>query len=350
MKRWFVIAIMAVGIAATAQNSHLEVGINGAWMAPNGFSMLEYSAYGAGVEATWLWHTSGNEYWKQWRRYPSFGARASFEYVPDGVAGSRIGLVGIMRAPLWGRLDYNVGVGFSAFNRSRFITHDPDNIFISSLLCCLIDIGFCYNLGERVVLSASFVHSSNGNMVRPNKGLNFMQLGVAARIGKDGAYGGTTQRQASYIPFFYRHEVGFTLSPGGSMSRHTSQKGFFFDYDVSLNYCYYLVPLISVGATVDLWYNGSHDWQREVYHDPYPVPVYVGMMGTVEGHWGPLSIKAGIGPQLLVSSFVTIPIYERVGIYYNWGDNYVGVAINAHAAKAEFIEWSYGRRFPVDKR
>ena len=54
-----------------------------------------------------------------------------------------------------------------------------------------------------------------------------------------------------------------------------------------------------------------------------------------------------MGPQLIVSSFVTIPIYERLGAYYNWGSNYVGVAVNAHAAKAEFIEWSYGRRFPI---
>ena len=346
MKRLALILLLALFIPVSAQNSHWEVGLNSGWMSPNGFSMLDYAAFGAGVDVAWLWQTPGNTYWMQWRRQPSFGLKGSFEYVPDGIAGSRIGLVGLLRAPLWGRLDYNIGIGLSAFNRTRYIIHDQDNIFISSLLCCLIDIGFVYNIGERLQLSASFVHSSNGNLVRPNKGLNFMQLGFAARLG-EGYKGPVTREGIGYVPFFNRHEVGFTLSPGGSMSRHTFQPGFFFDYDISLNYCYYIVPLISVGATVDLWYNGSHDWQREVYHDPYPVPMYVGMMGTIEGHWGALSIKAGVGPQLFVSSFVTIPIYERLGAYYNWGSNYVGVAVNAHAAKAEFIEWSYGRRFPI---
>ena len=50
---------------------------------------------------------------------------------------------------------------------------------------------------------------------------------------------------------------------------------------------------------------------------------------------------------IVVSPQVTIPFYERVGAYYNFGNNYRGVAVNAHGGRVEFIEWTYGRRFPV---
>ena len=45
---------------------------------------------------------------------------------------------------------------------------------------------------------------------------------------------------------------------------------------------------------------------------------------------------------------MTTPFYERSGAYYNFGKNYVGVAVNAHGGRVEFIEWTYGRRFGID--
>ena len=71
-------------------------------------------------------------------------------------------------------------------------------------------------------------------------------------------------------------------------------------------------------------------------------------MAMMEFFWGPLSIKAGAGPVLLCSPQVTTPFYERAGAYYNFGKNYVGVAVNAHGGRVEFIEWTYGRRFGID--
>ena len=45
-----------------------------------------------------------------------------------------------------------------------------------------------------------------------------------------------------------------------------------------------------------------------------------------------------------------MPVYERLGVYYNFGNNYAGIGINAHGGQAEFIEWSYGRRIPLSKK
>lgn len=342
-------ALMLAVAAAAAQGSHWEFGLNGGMLNSNDFMVRKYSTATLGLDVAWLSHTSGDSSLR-WSRYPEFGVRASFAAIPGGIAGNRFGAVGLIRVPFSRRLSYGIGVGLSAYTKPRYITHNPENIYISSLLCCLIDIGLTYRVNDRLNLTGSLLHSSNGNLVRPNKGLNFLQLGMAYRIGDvERISDWPDGREGIVCVPAYRHELGFTLSPGLCMSRHMCQYGVFFAYDVSLNYLYRLTCQTFVGGTVDLWYNCSHTWQREVYHDPYPMPVYLNAMVVVEERWGPVSLKAGAGVPLLKSSFVDIPIYERVGVYYNWGRNYVGVAVNAHAAKAEFIEWSYGHRIPIGK-
>lgn len=351
MKRLALVIVMALAATAAAQEWHWELGVNGSWVTPNGFNMIDNSEWAGGIDVAYARRIVGNDYGSMWRRFPTVGVRASFEFIPNGISGSRLGLAGVLRAPLWGRLDYSLAAGLSAFTRPRCITHDTANIFISSLLCCLIDVGLVYNISNRVALTASFLHSSNGNFVFPNKGLNFLQMGLMCKLGPTDNIGseGNPRDNIGHVPFFVRHEVGFTLSPGFAMSRHLGQEGLFFDYDISLNYRYYLNPIIATGVTVDLWYNGSH-WQQLVWRDePYYVPMYISAMLTLEGHWGPISIGGGVGVPLVASSLVDIPMYERLGVYYNWGNNLVGVAINAHGIKAEFIEWSYGRRFPITR-
>ena len=127
------------------------------------------------------------------------------------------------------------------------------------------------------------------------------------------------------------------------------QRGLFFCYDLAINYEYHATPVFAYGATVDLWYNFSHPWQLPRYHDNYTFPMYVSAQAFVEGFWGPLSIKAGIGPVLAASSRVLVPVYERLAAYYNFGHHYVGIGINAHLGQAEYIEWSYGFRLPLGK-
>ena len=342
-------AILLAATAAFAQGSHWELGLNAGYLNSNDFKVKEYSTATFGLDVAWMSHTSGDSSW-WWERYPMFGVRASFAAIPDGIAGHRFGVVGLIRVPMTRRLAYNIGLGLSAYTEPRWITHNKENIYISSLLCCLIDLGLTYRLSDHIHLSGSLLHSSNGNMVRPNKGLNFLQLGMAYSLGDiDRIVDWHDSRKDKGCGPTYNHEVGFTLSSGLSMSRHMCQYGIFYDYDVSLNYLYRLTCNTSVGGTVDLWYNCSHTWQRQVYNDPYPIPMYVSAMFVLEQRWGPVSLKGGVGASLIASSFVDIPIYERAGVYYNWGRNYVGVAVNAHAAKAEFIEWSYGRRFPIHR-
>ena len=316
------------------------------YMTPNNFNMLEYSAWTVGGEVTWWSQVVKDEWWVQRRGNPAFGVRASFAAIPQGIAGHRIGLVGLVKAPLIGRLDYHIGVGLSGYTKSQYFTKDPENIFISTLLSCLIDVGFDYTLSERLSLSAALLHSSNGMLNRPNKGLNFLQAGLSMTLGEKKAIPEKVwiEKPSEYT----RHEIGFTLSGGTAVSRDTFVvEAYYPCYDISLNYQYYIDPVFAVGGTLDFWYNGTHNAVARRYLEDRPFPCYVSALGYVEGFWGPLSIKAGIGPVLIAPPRVNIRFYERVGVYYNFGQNYLGVALNAHAGVIEFIEWSYGRRFKI---
>lgn len=311
-------------------------------MTPNNFNMPEYSAWTVGGDVAWWYRCEGDEWWVQRRKNPQFGLKTSFAYIPNSISGHRIGLAGIIKAPLFGKLDYHIGVGFSAYTLSKYFTHDEENIFITTLLSCLIDVGFDYHMTDRLAATFSFLHSSNGMLNRPNKGLNYLQLGLGYSIGNLGK--NTFGEKTIPKPGFSRTELNIAFQGGLTVSRDMLVDGYYPCYDLSLNYQYYLDPVVALGGTLDFWYNGSHSEFMKIYKMDYSIPCYISTLGYIEGFWGPVSIKAGIGPVLLASPCVYINFYERVGVYYNFGNNYVGVALNAHAGMIEFIEWCYGIR------
>ncbi|MBR1550161.1 MAG: acyloxyacyl hydrolase [Bacteroidales bacterium] len=356
MNRLLLFLLLAIPLGISAQDttlslshSHWQLGINASYAMPNNFDMMEYSRGTFGFDVTWFSRQSGNEYWRLRKHYPAFGIRGSFACIPNAIYGHRFGLAGIVQAPLGRLLDYHIGLGLSSYTRPQSITHDPDNIFISSVVNCLIDVGFDLRLGDRYLLSASLLHSSNGMLLFPNKGLNFLQFGAAVKLGNE--YERTLDWQhsrnlidtATLIP----PEFSIAFSPGTVMSRDTTFPGYYFCYDLALTYQRYASPTFAYGATIDFWYNFVDHEQLQYERSPYTLPVYLSALGTMEFFWGPLSIKAGIGFSIVSSPQVSTPLYERVGAYYNLRRVFLGVGINAHGGRIEFIEWTLGYRFPL---
>ena len=129
------------------------------------------------------------------------------------------------------------------------------------------------------------------------------------------------------------------------MARDSLMDGYYPCYDLSIYFQQYKSSVFAFGGAVDLWFNGS-DWNH-IRRDEsaYRIPLYLSGMGVMEFFWGPLSLKTGLGLVVVSSNQVTIPFYERVGVYYNTGRNFMGVALNAHGGRIEFIEWTFGWRF-----
>lgn len=357
----FVALLVLAGPCALAQH-RLVAGLGASVMMANNFNMPEYNQSTMDVELGWFYRTDGSQEWQRLRKKPSFGLKASFGYIPQGIAGHRFGLVGMVKAPLWKRLEYGIGLGISTYTKPYCLTHDPENIFISSIISCLIDVELGFRITDGLSITAAMLHTSNGNLYLPNKGFNFFRLGLEGGLcvgsrSKSSLEPGYSLRETAiqedksqYIASRGDQEIGFTLSNGLVMSRHLMQKGYFPCYDLSLNYLYYTSPVVAVGGTVDLWYNFSHSWQLPRYNDKYPIPMYLNVQGVCEGFWGPLSVRISVGGVLLASSRVGMRLYERVGTYYNFGKSYVGVGLHARAGMIEFVELSYGYRIPLGKK
>jgi hypothetical protein len=343
-----VFLLVCQGSALLSQNHHWEIGLNGSYAAPNNFDMMDYACGAVSVDATWLSRPTGNEYWRLYKHYPAFGFRGSFAYAPAAIYGHRFGLEGVVRAPLGKWFEYNLGVGLSTFTKAQCFTGDQENIFISSAVSCLIDVGLMFRLGDRMLINASLLHSSNGMLYKPNKGLNFLQLGVAVKLGNE------YEKELDWmhsrdlidsVPLFPTREWGVAFSPGLVMSRDDLMDGYYPCYDLTLYYQRYAHPVLAYGGAIDLWFTGS-DWRllrRE--ENFYNIPIYLSAMGVLEFFWGDLSLKLGAGPVIISSTRQVTPFCERVGVYYNFGKHYVGAGINAHGGRIEFIEWTIGRRF-----
>ena len=343
---FFLFALLICQVSVFAQPRY-TLSLDAGYMMTNNSEYSRYNSATFGMSASVLWGTTGDEYWKRYWNYPSFGFKASFSHIPNSPAGDRLGLVGVLCFDVARRWEAQIGVGFSGYTRPYSITGDTTNIFIGSLLNCLIDAGIAYRIDDRFAVACRVLHTSNGMLMRPNQGLNFVQLDIAYNFGNVRRLDDISLHPKSSIetPAFKTLEWGVAFSGGLGMSRNHSEKSYYPCYDVTFYYQKYTSPVFAFGGAVDLWYNGK-DWRpSQTLRYAYALPIYFSAMGMMEFFWGPISLKAGFGPVLLVSHHISIPYYERVGAYYNFGNQYVGVALNAHGGRIEFIEWTIGHRF-----
>lgn len=348
-RRTILLLLLLLPAALPAQSSHWELALGGEYMVTRYDLASPHNTFVASLEATWLHRLSDTACWVQMRHQPSVGVRLDAGLAPQGISGHRLGAVGLLRTPLRPWLDLDLGLGLSTYSKPRYVTGDTANVYISTPLTILVDIGLVAHLDARSHVALRLLHSSNGNMRRPNRGLNFLHLEVGMAL-DDGRRPSPREAFGSsgvQCPFDPHHELGLMAAAGLTFSRHSMQRGVYLCYDLSLNYQYRRSPLVGYGATVDLWYNFSHVWQLPRYQDRYTTPVYVSAMPYVEFYWGPISLRGGIGAHLLTSSRVLVPVYERLAVYYHFGRSYAGIGINAHYGQAEFIEWSFGHWFPL---
>ena len=322
-------------------SAHWEVSLGGEYTVTAYSFSSPYNTWGTGLQAT------------RWNE--PFGLKFDVGLTPQSICGNRIGAAFMIRTPITSRLAADIGIGVASYSKPSYRTLDPNNVFISTPVVCLFDLGIVACLDRGSTLGLRLLHSSNGNMRRPNRGLNYLRLEMGFPLTSSSPIThhsslNTHPLRPHHSSLITHHWFDLMLAPSLTFSHHNMQHGLFFCYDVALSYEYRHTPVWGYGATIDLWYNYSHPWQLPRYHDTYTFPLYVSARAFVEHFWGPISIKGGIGVVLAASTRVLVPYYERLGIYYNFGNNYAGIGINAHGGQAEFIEWSFGHRVALTKR
>ena len=328
-----------------AQEVHYEAGMGAEYLVTAYSFNSPHNAFGFSLDLSRWYRVTADTGWAAMRHQPSFGIKAGVALTPKSICGNRVGVDGLIRTPLLPWLDWEFGVGTSFYSRSRYLVEDTGNVYITTLFTFLLEAGLVAHLGPHANFGMRIVHSSNGRLHEPNRGLNYLQVGLSVDPG--GSWSPAEMRRVATRRAAEPHEFSIASSAGMVISRHTLQSGFYPCYDFSFNYGYHPSPVVAYGATVDLWYNYSHTWQLAFYDDPWPVPLYVGAQLFTEGYWGPLNFKLGIGYTLLASTLVKQPVYERAGVYYNFDRKYIGMAVNAHLGQIEFVELTFGYRIKV---
>lgn len=342
-------------------------------------SALDYThAVDFGIVGAVDWRMTGDEYWKRFWNHPSFGTHIEYLHTLGGIAGDRVALAFQMSNPLWEsvgayprhQLFWYSGAGVAVFTEPYERTLDTLNKFIGSYLNCIFNLGLGYRAmlddNSELTFTLRFSHSSNGYMLKPNKGLNFI-LATAGYCFKPQGRGEMTAPDASVsidttiqdtrciVPTsrfrktrtpFMSHRLWVSFAPTAVQSRYiAATKDYYFAYTGQIGYGFNINPCIGFGANLDIMYNSSHSERLINEFHKEPSPPYLGAALSVEPRWGIMSVRLSVGYYLRRAETVSIPMYERLGVFFHFGDKvsqFAGVTIKAHAAHADYIEWHYG--------
>lgn len=295
------------------------------------------------------------------RRPYQMGMRTNFSYYPNAIAGHKFGLTGFIIEPVLDVGRHHVGLemdaGFALYSNPFKLSHDAANVFIGSYINCLIQIGlsYCYSLPNSgdIVLAGKFIHSSNGYLVKPNKGLNYMQaeLGFRPSMGGRGASSDGSYTADYRLSSCDLHGGDWFVSyaPALVMPRfETVRHKYFYAHTARAGWLYHFNAARAAGVNLDFTYNFSFNDLNRYYNEDWPLPFYVGLAAAYETSFHRLTLHTALCAYLLRVDRGTTPMYERVGLFYNFGDqsrrlrHFVGVSLKSHMAHIDFIEWHYG--------
>lgn len=294
-----------------------------------------------------------SENWKFFWRCPHFGLKFGYEHITSKVVGDRFAFGAYLGIPFaatrhWEFLSF-LDFGMSYLTNTYDSVTNPDNMFIGSHHNALISLGLQadWHLPNVVLYSQlAFSHSSNGTLQLPNKGVNILRMELGAKIRfPEGNQSAGTQRTVvpdAVVNDPRRNSIFLNLSPVYNSSRKTWNHHFSGSASIGYRRMGW-GKVFAYGGGVDLMYDSSLELAKEP-HSPsndFAVSAY----GLLEAYWGRFSLRGAVGYYAWRGCDFALPFYERIGVYYSFGKRvrqYVGASIKAHAAHAQFLEWTYG--------
>ena len=143
-----------------------------------------------------------------------------------------------------------------------------------------------------------------------------------------------------------------SYAPAIVMPRFPSKRHeYYYAHTARLGWLYHFNAARAAGVNLDITYNYSFNELYEIFQEEWPLPFFVGIAAAYEASYHRLTLHTALCAYLLRAERGTTPMYERVGVFYNLGDQtrrlrqFVGVSLKSHMAHIDFIEWHYGIRF-----
>ena len=367
-RRFFTLSLLTICCFAL-RGQDFTASLTGGYLCSTAPRFSYIQTHTIGFDAAVSWDASGDTYWKQWWRRPTYGVRTNFTYVEDGIAGSRFGIAGFMQSPLWRPKKINLGVddpinpphffyweadvGFSLYSKPFEFTHDENNEFIGTFLNCMLQLGLGYRYTfedqSALQLGLKIVHTSNGQLTTHNQGLNYLQweLGYRLAPGETQDHSAKAAESPDSVKADWHPSLYLAYAPSVVLTRNSHSTGrYYHAYTAQLGGRIHMNECLSFGLTADMMYNYSHAELYRIRGIDYHHKFYLGSSVMVEPRWGPVSLRAAVGWYLfgLRSELVDTPYYERFGAFYHFGrqgNQAVGVAMKLHKARIDYIEWTY---------
>lgn len=192
IKKWLVLLALCWCFSAEAQNI-TKFGVEGQYgfIIPHAADLQPFSGYRpVGLHLSWQKMKTTKEHWEVCNCFHYLGATFSMtDFGNRDVLGMAYTLSGTFEPILWQQerwsLSLNTGVGTTYLTQVYDESSNPENHFFSSPISFLLFVApvLTYDISEKWSgrLSFNYNHISNGGQQKPNRGMNFPQVGVGVQ-------------------------------------------------------------------------------------------------------------------------------------------------------------------------
>jgi len=330
---------------------------NGGMLVPNqeiAQSLGDVYYNGVNLRVGWQTDKDGDAY-HQLYNYPIYGLGLYASTFRKPEIGTPTALYGFIAAPIgagWFKrwdFNYRISLGLASNFEPYDEENNPLNVLLGSHRTVFIDLGAQtnYRLSShlQVGLGVSFHHFSNGSIRQPNKGINLLPLSATLTYIP---YRQTPDFTETELPeldekgqIHLQYAVGIKqFDPSNRKRYFKSTLGIYWSYAVGYKW--------RLGVGGDLFYSDSGN-QLEIAGNA------VNEIGSMFSGGPAFYVDHVLTNRLYLNGNVGVyvhrkvfngeikPVFLRLGTRYKvWKNAYVGVSIKAHAAKADFVEWTMG--------
>ena len=348
-QRYFflLIFILLIHFSSNAQRNNLFFDITGGGgrLIPHHPEIRNLAGAVSFLNARLGLKTGGQKEWQRVYNYPEIGIGLSHDYLTSKSLGNPTALYSFINLPLLPtskmKLDLGVHLGFAwGFNPSN--DQNLINLAIGSKCTAYASINL--NTSFRILqnfdllLSAGGYHYSNGNMNKPNKGINMLgaETGLRYTIPQS-----TTELNTDPIDPIQKNSSVMVFGSWGWKKEVTHSFGFEVG-SLSAGYYRTISHKSRWSTGIDLFLDEGvlYYTQKE---NLIKNKLAAGIFGGHELTFSQLSIVTQIGIYIRNPSPNDPFHYERLGLRYVIANRIIpSVTLKAHEFKVDFIEWGFG--------
>jgi len=298
--------------------------------------------------------TFGQGMYEKLYRYPRFGVGYFYSGLSNPVVyGQAHGIFSYMNIPVtrfferW-QLNYRIAIGMAYLNK-RF---DIDNNIKNTTIGTHTNIHFNFTLntnytitdGVEFVNAIGLTHFSNGNIHKPNLGLNLITLSAGMNYRLVSPKEKSITAKDHYDQPKKKYAFALIYSAGFRTYDFTINKKYFAS-SLSINAGYNFNHKRKTGLGLDLFYSGALEpaikKRQDAEADFYDL-WQAGIHGFHDLTYKNLILTMQLG-YYFYAVYKEAPVYTRIGLNYKINQHILtNISLKTHYAVADFVEWGIG--------